>query len=109
MAREIEQNAWRTARQMLEAFQSVGAESFDLTVTNLAGEKLEFRRNLALESLLGRLRGLLPAAEQQQKNVIVRPFSGATLLVQLDDLRDTGKLEKLIPVAFLAFTTSPTE
>lgn len=57
MARETDENAYRAARQMLEAFQSVGAESFDLTITNLAGQKLEFRRGVLIESLLGRLRG----------------------------------------------------
>src|ERR1700748_3455854 len=94
-AREMEENAYRAARQMLEAFQSVGVESFDLTITNLLGHKLEFRRDVLLESLLGRLRGLLPAAEQQHKNVIVRPFSRSTLLVQLDDLRDAARLGQL--------------
>jgi hypothetical protein len=44
-------------QQMLETFTSVGAESFDLTITTCAGEKVEFRRGLALESLLRRLRG----------------------------------------------------
>jgi hypothetical protein len=107
MAREIEQNAYKAARQMLEAFQSLGADSFDLTITTLTGDKIEFRRDVPLESLLRRLRGLLPAAEEQQKNVIVRPVSRSTLLVQLDDLTDAEKLEQLISVAFLAFTTSP--
>ncbi len=107
MAREVQENAYRAAQRMLEAFQSVGAESFDLTVTTITGDKVEFRRGLQLENLLRRLRGLLPGAEQQQKNVIVRPVSSRTTLVQLDDLRTTTKLGRVQPVAFLAFTTSP--
>jgi hypothetical protein len=107
MAREIQENAYRAAQQMLEAFQSVGAESFDLTVTTLTGDKIEFRRDLPLDRLLRRLRGLLPAAEEQQKNVIVRPVSHRTLLVQLDDLKSATALGRVTPVAFLAFSTSP--
>jgi len=107
MARKVQENAYKAAQRMLEAFQSVGAESFDLTITNLMGEKLEFRHGLPLEGLLGRLCGLLPAAEVQQKNLIVRPVSRSTMLVQLDDLTDAAKLGQLISVAFLVFTTSP--
>ena len=106
MAREIQQKAYKAARQMLEAFQSVGADSFDLTITTLTGDKIEFRRGVPPESLLRRLRGLLPAAEEHQKNVIVRPASRSVVLVQLDDL-DAARLEQLLSMAFLAFTTSP--
>jgi RepB DNA-primase from phage plasmid len=107
MVRENTENACKAAGQMLEAFQSVGAASFDLTLTNLRGEKLGFRRRLALENLLHRLRGLMPTAEEQQTNVIVRPVSRVTTLVQLDDLKDAARLEQIMAVAFLAFTTSP--
>jgi hypothetical protein len=107
MVRDIHQNAYQAARQMLEAFQSVGAESFDLTVTTLGGDKVEFRRAVPIESLSRRLQGLLPAAEEQQKNVIVRPVSRETMLVQLDDIKSTAKLERMLPMALLAFQTSP--
>ena len=36
----------RAAETMLEAFNSVGAERFDLTLTDLEGEKLRFRKGL---------------------------------------------------------------
>jgi hypothetical protein len=107
MERETQENSYRAAQQMLVAFGSVGAESFDLTITTLAGEKIEFRRGLPVDSLLRRLRGLLPAAEQQQKNVIVRPVSSRTILVQLDDLKSSTELGRVLPVTFLAFHTSP--
>jgi hypothetical protein len=107
MAREVQANAYKAAQQMLAAFQSVGAENFDLTITTLTEEKIEFRRNVPLESLLRRLHGLLPAAEQQLKNLIVRPVSRGAMLVQLDDLRSDAELDRVKLVAFLVFATSP--
>lgn len=102
-----QQASYEAAHRMLETFASVGAESFDLTITTLTGEKVEFRRGLPIDSLLRRLHGLLPGAERQQKNVIVRPVSSRTMLVQLDDLKDAAALGRVMPVAFLAFHTSP--
>jgi hypothetical protein len=107
MTDNTQQASYEAAQQMLETFVSVGAESFDLTITTCAGEKVEFRRSVPLDSLLRRLRGLLPGAERQQKNVIVRPVSSRTILVQLDDLKSAAALGRVMPVAFLTFHTSP--
>jgi hypothetical protein len=107
MTDNTQQASYEAAQQMLETFVSVGAESFDLTIKTLTDEKVEYRRNVPLDSLLRRLRGLLPGAERQQKNVIVRPVSIRTTLVQLDDLKSATALGRVMPVAFLAFHTSP--
>jgi len=79
MAGDTHNKGYNAARRMLEAFASVGAETFDLTTTTRTGEKAEFRRLLTTARLSRMLRGLLAAPETTQHNVIVRPYSaGAT-------------------------------
>ncbi len=106
MAGDTHNTGTNAARRLLEAFTSVGAETFDLTTTTRAGEKVEFRRLLTTARLSRILGGLLAAAETAQHNVIVRPYSDRTVLVQLDDL-DARDLAKVKPVAFLVLATSP--
>jgi hypothetical protein len=43
--------AHQDALEMLDAFASVGAQRFDITVTDIAGQKVEFRGNRPLEWL----------------------------------------------------------
>ncbi len=90
---------------MLDAFASVGARAFDLTVTDLAGGKVAFRGNRPLDHLRDDLPALLREAGGRQQNVIVRPRPGAAALVQLDDL-DAAAAERLRPAAFLVLCTS---
>ncbi len=91
---------------MLNAFASVGARRFDLTFTDLAGDKISFRPDRSLDQLRPSLETLLAEASARQRNVIVRPRAAGAALIQLDDL-DEATIERLLSVAFLAVRTSP--
>ena len=91
---------------MLDAFASVGAQRFDITVTDIAGQKVEFRGNRPLEWLRPALAAILDEAAGRQHNVIVRPRPGSTALIQLDDLGQEA-VARLEPVSFLVLRTSP--
>ncbi len=91
---------------MLDAFASVGALRFDLTLTDAGGGKVGFRGNRPLDQLQSVLPAILQDAAERQHNVIVRPRSAAPVLVQLDDL-DEATAARLRPVSFLVLRTSP--
>ena len=91
---------------MLDAFASVGAARFDLTLTDAAGVKVEFRPGLALDWLRPALPGILQVAAEYRHNVIVRPRPDHAALIQLDDLDATG-IDRVQPAAFLVLRTSP--
>ena len=91
------------ALQMLDAFASVGADRFDLTFTNIAGDKVAFRSNQSLGQLRAAMPRILAHAEKQQRNVIIRPRGP---VIQLDDLGEAA-VAKLRPVSFLILRTSP--
>jgi hypothetical protein len=94
------------ALAMFDAFASVGAERFDLTFTDAAGDKVGFRGNRSLGQLRTALPEILRAAGEKQHNVIVRPRSAGPALIQLDDL-DEDAAGRLRPVSFLVLCTSP--
>jgi hypothetical protein len=94
------------AREMLAAFARVGAGRFDLTLTDVAGGKTDFRGNRSLDQLLPAIGGILAEAAERQHNVIVRPRSDGPSLIQLDDLGESAALQ-LQPVSFLTLRTSP--
>jgi hypothetical protein len=71
------------AQRMLEAFASVGATRFDMTWTNAAGDKKEFRRGVPLADLRRTLPAILDHAIRQQRNVIVRPHGPRVTFIQL--------------------------
>ena len=48
----------------------------------------------------------MPSAAKALLNVIIRPRSATTLLVQLDDL-DADKVVQIVPHAFMTVCTSP--
>ncbi len=91
---------------MIDALASVGADAFDVTWTNLQGQKVSFRRGLLRADLRRWLPRMLAWAASQQLNLIVRPNSRDTVLVQLDDLRQDA-LDRLRSVAFRGLETSP--
>ena len=64
------------AAEMLRAFGTVGANVFDLTLTDTAGKKTVYRANQPLEILTGKLPVILETAERRRWNVIVRPHPG---------------------------------
>ncbi len=94
------------ALEMLDAFESVGAERFDLTFTDAAGEKIGFRGNRPLGQLRAAMPEILQDAAEQRHNVIVRPRSNGATLIQLDDLSEEAAA-RLRPVSFLVLRTSP--
>jgi hypothetical protein len=91
---------------MLHAFASVGAETFDLTITNRDGEKVRFCRGVSFENLCRVIPGELDRAAEHGHNVIVRPHGPAVVFIQLDDL-SAAALERVQEVAFLGLRTSP--
>jgi hypothetical protein len=93
------------ALRMLDAFESVGAERCDLTLTDAAGEKVGFRGNRPLEQLRAAMPAILEEAVERQHNVIVRPRSAGATLIQLDDLGEDAA-KRLRPVSFLVLRTS---
>ena len=92
-------SAARQAQEMLDAFASVGAERFDLTFTDLAGDKIGFYASRSLGQLQSVLPELLTRAAQSQHNVIVRPRAPGITLIQLDDLGQDA-VDRLRPVSF---------
>jgi len=86
---------------MLEVFTSVGASTYDLTVTNSNGDKKSFRKAVQVARLRQNLPSILDGASSHELNVIVRPVPGplarrpisedavrrATAFLQLDDHR----------------------
>jgi hypothetical protein len=95
------------ALDMLNVFATVGVHSFDVTLTDIEGEKVEgkFRGNRSLEELHRTIGRTLQEAERDRHNVIIRPRATTATLIQLDDL-DTGKAERIAPHAFMVIRTS---
>lgn len=96
----------RAADAMLDAFESVGVTSFDLTLTTRAGEKVRFKRNMSAERFRRALPDQINGAALLEYNVIVRPHAARAVLIQLDDL-DSAAMERVKPAAFLGLETSP--
>jgi hypothetical protein len=91
---------------MLSAFASVGAERFDLTFTDAAGEKVGFCGNRPLDQLRPSMPDILKEAAERRHNIIVRPRSTGATLIQLDDLGEDAAA-RLRSVSFLGLRTSP--
>lgn len=95
----------REACQMIEAFESMGARHFEVTITNKEGRKVKYQGGLTGDDLRGKIEQMLAKCESKEQNVIVRP-SGDVALVQLDDL-DCGKVKGVAEYSFLILQTSP--
>ena len=94
------------ARAMIDAFASVGAMHFDVTLTTRAGDKDWFRRDVTTTELRRTLPAMLVAAAKLERNVIVRPHGERVSFIQLDDLK-TDQLPPLARTAFLTIWTCP--
>jgi hypothetical protein len=94
------------ALRMVDLFNSVGAETFDLTRTNVRDEHVGNRRDVPASELIHRLPAILDEAARLEHSVIVRPRSPKVAFIQLDDLSD-AMLDRVRPVALLALQTSP--
>jgi hypothetical protein len=91
---------------MLTAFESVGVRAFDVTFTDLVGEKTGFQGNRSVNYLRAAMPDALRAAAAREQNYIIRPRSGGQQIIQLDDL-DHAKVDRVTPHAFMVLETSP--
>lgn len=99
--------AGEEALRMLDIFASVDVQHFDITHTNIQGEKRGFRSMQSLAQTRNSMPYLLESAPRRQNNVIVRPHSPpSVLLVQLDDL-NAERIERVREISFLILATSP--
>lgn len=94
------------AYRMLDAFASFGARHFDVTFTDIDGQKVGFRREQTARQLRHSLPHLLPGLTERHQNIIIRPYGDDVKFVQLDDL-DLDQLKPLAPVSCLIIETSP--
>jgi hypothetical protein len=63
------------ALRMIDLLTSVGAETFDLTRTNLKEEHVGNQHNIPTADLIRRLPAILAEANRYQQSVIARPRS----------------------------------
>jgi hypothetical protein len=91
---------------MLDAFANMGATAFDVTLTNLDGEKTLFQPRRSLDELRRTIAGRLEAAASLKQNIIIRPRSTTAALIQLNDLNH-AQAGRIAPHAFLVICTSP--
>jgi hypothetical protein len=91
---------------MLNAFASVGATVFDVSLTDIEETGKVFQPKCTIDELTHSLSRRLAAANSAQYNLIIRPRSTTALLVQLDDF-DEGKAARMEPYAFMTVRTSP--
>lgn len=95
------------ALRMLAAFAGVGVRVFDVTLTDLAGEKTGFQSGRSVDELRRTMNARLQAATHRQENFIIRPRKpDHAELVQLDDLNSEAA-ERITPHAFMVLCTSP--
>lgn len=96
------------AYAMLNAFASVGATAFDVTLLDIEGREQGFQRNRSVDELRRSMAKRLEAAARSQHSVVIRPRSPQTAatLIQLDDF-DAAKAERMAAHAFLTLQTSP--
>jgi hypothetical protein len=94
------------AQKMLEGFESVGAQRFDVTLTSRSGDKEWFRRSVSAADVKRTMPAMLDASLTRHRNVIVRPIGTGMTFIQLDDLKGE-RLATLAPAVFLALETSP--
>jgi hypothetical protein len=94
------------ARRMLDTFASAGATHFDVTFLDIEGKKRGFRPNQSTRQINNSLPLLFLGLELRQNSLVVRPHSGTTTLIQLDDLK-ADSLTAVRDVCFLTLQTSP--
>lgn len=94
------------ALAMLDAFASVGVRFFDVTMTDIEGEKTGFQTSRPVDHLRRAIGKAIGAAIELRQNYIIRPRANSVTLIQLDDL-DTAKAERVAAHAFMVLETSP--
>jgi hypothetical protein len=101
-----ELHALDQAHLMLDAFSSVGATHFDVTFLDIEGKKRGFRPMQSARQVKHSLPRLFPGLKERQNSLVVRPHSGASAIIQLDDLK-ADTLAPVRDVSFLTLQTSP--
>ena len=91
---------------MIDLFAGVGAVAFDVTHTNIEGEKRGYRGNRSVAEVRESMPSLIASADRRRNNVIVRPRMEGATCIQLDDL-DRDKAKTVASAAFLILETSP--
>jgi hypothetical protein len=93
---------------MLDAFASVGVRAFDVTMTDIKGDKIPrgFQPNRGVDQLRASIGALIERATRARENFIIRPRPPAATLVQLDDL-PTEAAAAIGRFAFMVLCTSP--
>jgi hypothetical protein len=94
------------AKRMLDAFASVGTTHFDVTFLDIDGKKCGFRPMQSTWQVKRSLPKLFLELQERQTSLVVRPRSGSSIIIQLDDLNAVA-LAPLRDVAFLTLQTSP--
>jgi hypothetical protein len=93
---------------MLDAFASVGARVFDLSIIDMKRDKVkgQQRTGSSLDEMRRTIGRVLQDSERNRHNVIIRPRSTTALLIQLDDM-DDAKAAQIEGHAFMTIRTSP--
>ena len=106
------------ARRMIDAFASVGADSFVVTKTDIL-QQGKWGKTYFAPSLREKLASMVRTAAIRRPisledgqtvmagdNLIIRPIGTHVAFVQLDDLK-TDQLDRVRPAAFIIHATSP--
>lgn len=96
----------RQALAMFVLFATVKVRSFDVTFTDIEGEKIRYQVNRSVDELWHTIDKALHAAIEAKENYIIRPRFKEPQIIQLDDL-DAEKAERIAPHAFMVLHTSP--
>ena len=98
----------RKALDMLDAFASVGVRTFDVTMTDIKGDKIprSFQPNCGVDQLRRSIGPQIEAAARARENFIIRPRSANATLIQLDDV-PADAAARLAGYAFMVLCTSP--
>jgi RepB DNA-primase from phage plasmid len=94
------------ALAMIDAFQSVGATAFEISMIDIDENPKAELETRSPEELRRGLSARLEAASRAQLNLIVRPRSKGALFVQLDDL-SADRVRAIAPLSFMTVRTSP--
>ena len=106
MGEDSANTAHNEARQMLDAFASVGATRFDVTWTTRSGDKDEFRRGMQPCRSCPHNARHARCRDHQRAQCDRAPAWPRHRFLQLDDLA-ADRLPAIAPAVFLALETSP--
>jgi hypothetical protein len=114
----LERNGEQAAISMLDAFTSVGAQSFVVTKTDLL-QTVKWGKTYSAAELREKLPAMVRTAATRRpfsipggetipagENLILRPKGPGVAFVQLDDLRE-DQLDRIRTAVFLIHATSP--